>query len=310
MGPDEFHEMLPENQQAGLKDNFYTNIMVAWLFAKIKDVITILGNKNTDQIFHKINLVKEQVDKWQTIKNNLHFIISKEGVFPQFDGYFTLKDLDWEYYTSKYGNIQRMDRILRAERKSPDEYKVSKQADVLMAFYLLPVNEIEHLLSLVNLQTPQNLLQKNFEYYFQRTSHGSTLSEVVHSHLLNLLKKPKLGYKLFINALKSDYIDIQGGSTGEGIHVGVMAGTILEVLFSFLGIDLSADKIKIIPNLPNHWRTISTKFLFKNVKYQVVMKQKQIKILAESKVKNMESIYIKNKKYSLNLNGKAFLDIK
>jgi trehalose/maltose hydrolase-like predicted phosphorylase len=28
--------------------------------------------------------------------------------FAQYDGYFELKELDWDYYRSKYGNIYRL----------------------------------------------------------------------------------------------------------------------------------------------------------------------------------------------------------
>ena len=31
MGPDEFHEKYPGAQQGGLRNNAYTNVMVAWL---------------------------------------------------------------------------------------------------------------------------------------------------------------------------------------------------------------------------------------------------------------------------------------
>ncbi len=40
---------------------------------------------------------------------------------------------------SVYKRIERLDRILKAEGDSPNKYKVSKQADVLMLFYLTPV---------------------------------------------------------------------------------------------------------------------------------------------------------------------------
>jgi trehalose/maltose hydrolase-like predicted phosphorylase len=41
-----------------------------------------------------------------------------------------LEELDWEFYREKYGDIHRLDRILKAEGKSPDNYKLAKQADL------------------------------------------------------------------------------------------------------------------------------------------------------------------------------------
>ena len=51
-------------------------------------------------------------------------------------GYDTLRELDWPGYRSRYGDIQRLDLILEAENDSPNRYKLSKQADVVMLFYL------------------------------------------------------------------------------------------------------------------------------------------------------------------------------
>ncbi len=42
----------------------------------------------------------------------------------------------------RYGDIQRLDRILEAEGDTPNRYKLSKQADVLMLFYLFSAEEL------------------------------------------------------------------------------------------------------------------------------------------------------------------------
>ena len=69
---------------------------------------------------------------------------------------------------------------------------------------------------------------RNVAHYDRRTSHGSTLSFVTHAGVLAALD-PESSWDRFLTALRSDVDDIQGGTTKEGIHVGVMAGT-LDVL--------------------------------------------------------------------------------
>ena len=59
-----------------------------------------------------------------------------DGIISQFEGYEELRELDWDAYRAKYGNIQRLDRILRAEGDDPGRYKVAKQADTVMLFFL------------------------------------------------------------------------------------------------------------------------------------------------------------------------------
>ena len=65
-----------------------------------------------------------------------------DGVISQFEGYEHLKELDWHGYRARYSNIQRLDRILRAEGEDPDHYQVTKQADTVMLFYLFSQREL------------------------------------------------------------------------------------------------------------------------------------------------------------------------
>ena len=76
----------------------------------------------------------------------MNVIISDDDIISQFDGYFDLKELNWQHYREKYDNIHRMDRILKAEGKSPDAYKVAKQADTMMAFYVLSPEAVARIL--------------------------------------------------------------------------------------------------------------------------------------------------------------------
>ncbi|MBT4551378.1 beta-phosphoglucomutase family hydrolase [bacterium] len=227
MGPDEFHEKYKGTEEGGLKDNTYTNIMCVWMFRRVKDLLKEMSEQAKEKLFKKIDLAASEIKEWDNISKKMNLVISKDGILAQFDGYFDLKELDWDYYRKKYGDIARMDRILKAEGKSADEYKVAKQADTLMIFYTLGKEEVEKIIKDLGYKVEADLLKKNFYYYIERTSHGSTLSKVVHSYLANIIGETELSRELYKEALESDYVDIQGGTTGEGIHTGVMAGTIL-----------------------------------------------------------------------------------
>jgi beta-phosphoglucomutase family hydrolase len=267
MGPDEFHEQLPGSNEGGLRDNAYTNIMVAWLFDKVISFLEENSNDKTEILRKKINLTKDETDNWKVIIKKMNLLISPEGIISQFDGYFDLKELDWEHYRSEYDNIYRMDRLLKAEGKSPDDYKVAKQADTLMAFYYLEDDEICSVLQNMGYTKDVNILSKNFDYYFTRTSHGSTLSRIVHASLASRLGRALPAWEQFMEALSSDYIDIQGGTTGEGIHAGVMGSTILYVIRSIAGIHLNHEKISMDPQLPASWKKVKFGFAFRKNYY-------------------------------------------
>jgi beta-phosphoglucomutase family hydrolase len=282
MGPDEFHEKYPGADEGGLKDNAYTNIMVAWLFKKAGELTDKISAEAKEKIFDKIGFSTQELEKWNDIRKKLRLVISGEGIIAQYDGYFDLKELDWDYYRKKYGNVYRMDRLLKAEGKSADEYKVAKQADTLMVFYNLEKQEVDSLLNDMGYKLPADYLEKNLKYYLARTSHGSTLSRVVHAKLAEMVGDKKLGFELYRDALTSDYNDIQGGTTGEGIHVGVMGGTILIALFTYAGINIKGEMLSVNPQLPQGWEKMSFGLTFKKTSYNLTAENINVEIEADT----------------------------
>jgi trehalose/maltose hydrolase-like predicted phosphorylase len=192
--------------------------------------------------------------------------ITEDGILSQFAGYRDLLELDWEAYREKYGNIHRLDRILKSEGDSPDRYQVTKQADVLMLFYLLAPGQVKKVLNVMGYDhnTEKELMERNYEYYIKRTSHGSTLSYVVHCAILKYHDYHKKAmWDWFQYALQSDISDVQGGTTAEAVHSGVMAGT-LDILFkSFAGVNIFKDHLQIEPNLPSLWKRLIFKIVLR-----------------------------------------------
>ncbi len=282
MGPDEFHEKYHDTEEGGLKDNAYTNLMVAWMLQRAAELMASMPEAAKADLLHKLKLTPGELERWSDISSRLNLVISPEGILAQYDGYFDLKELDFDAYRKKYGNIYRMDRILKAEGKSPDEYKVAKQADTLMTFYNLSRQEVDRILERLAYRLPEDYLMKNLNYYLARTSHGSTLSRVVHAMLANMTGDRSLSWELYLDALTSDYSDIQGGTTAEGIHAGVMAGTVWVALASYAGLNLHGEVPEISPCLPAHWKYISFSFTFRGEEYECEVSRDNVRIKAES----------------------------
>ncbi len=281
MGPDEFHEAYPNSKEGGLKDNAYTNIMTVWMYHQIEAIIPGLDAAAVERVYLKINFKAEELAHWNDIASKMNIVISKEGIIAQYDGYFNLKELDWDYYRKKYGNIHRMDRVLKAEGLSPDDFKVAKQADTLMLFYNLNTKEVTNIINKLGYQLPENYTEKNLEYYLQRTSHGSTLSRVVHAYLAEQLGNQQLSWEMFQQAITSDFKDIQGGTTAEGIHTGVMAGTIWIIYAAYAGIDFSGELLKVNPHLPKLWKKLSFALDFKGIRYQFNFEGDKVEVKAD-----------------------------
>ncbi|MFH1753997.1 MAG: glycosyl hydrolase family 65 protein [Candidatus Omnitrophota bacterium] len=263
MGPDEFHEKYPGETKPGVRDNSYTNMIIVWTLLKAEETLKILPQYHKMRLLKTLGLNKAELDLWKDITYKMNVIINDDGIISQFDGFFGLKELDWLVYRKKYHNIKRLDRILKSEGKSPDYYKLAKQADVLMIFYLLPLHEVKYLISRLGYRFSKNMLEKNYDYYEARTSHGSTLSKVVHCYIAHLLGRSKESREWFISILKSDIHDTQGGTTRESIHAGVMGGSVDIAFRVFAGIEILDDRVKINPALPWSWENVKLKIIYR-----------------------------------------------
>lgn len=285
MGPDEFHEKLPGADEPGLTDNAYTNVMVVWLLEKAMESLKALPQNAMKDLQAKTGFSKKETERWQDIAKKMNVIITPDEIISQFNGYMDLAELDWERYRKRYYSINRMDRILKAEGDSPDNYKVAKQADVLMMFYVLSPHEVVQILKRLghNVSNAEKLLRQNYEYYEQRTSHGSTLSKVVHAVISSYIHAGNTVWDWFMEAMRSDIYDTQGGTTIEGIHTGVMAGTVDVVFRHFAGIGLHNGAPNIEPQLPTHWNELALRFQYQNVEYEVEYSQESVRIKSSGK---------------------------
>jgi len=252
MGPDEYHDAYPDSDTHGLNNNAYTNIMTVWVLNRALKMLNVLPEKRRVELRKKIVLNDEEIDLWKDICTKMKVVFHEDGVISQFEGFADLKEFDWEKYQKKYGDIQRLDRILEAENDTPNRYKLSKQADTLMLFYLLSAEELRRIFKKLGYPFEPGVIPKTISYYLRRTSHGSTLSRVVHSWVLARATRPG-SWKLFCEALKSDIEDIQGGTTPEGIHLGAMAGTVDLMTRGYTGLEVRDNILWFNPCLPEEF---------------------------------------------------------
>ncbi|MEV4603658.1 trehalose-phosphatase [Amycolatopsis sp. NPDC049253] len=225
MGPDEFHERHPGSEEGGLRNNAYTNVMVAWIAGTAPRVLRLLPASRRAALSARLGLTDDELRTWDAMSRKMYVPFHPDGIISQFEGYQDLDELDWEHYRTEHANIQRLDRILKAEGEDPDRFKLAKQADAVMLFFLFSSEELRTLFHRLGYEHDAELSRRTIDYYDRRTSHGSTLSLVTHAGVLAALD-PKSSWDRFIVALESDIGDVQGGTTKEGIHMGVMSGTL------------------------------------------------------------------------------------
>ena len=270
MGPDEFHEKEPGAAAGGLRNNAYTNVMVAWLCGIAAEVLALLPATRAAALRGRLGIEDEELRTWEHMSRRMFVPFHGDGIISQFEGYDELEELDWDAYRARYGNIQRLDRILRAEGDDPNRYKVAKQADVVMLFFLFSRDELRPLLERLGYEYTPDTARRSVEYYDRRTSHGSTLSFVTHAGVLATLD-PASSWERFLVALESDVGDVQGGTTKEGIHMGVMSGTLDLVQRAYVGTHIRDGVLCFDPRLPDPLEGLSFAMQFHRTPIRVTV---------------------------------------
>jgi trehalose/maltose hydrolase-like predicted phosphorylase len=280
MGPDEFHERYPGVAEAGLRNNAYTNAMVAWIAATAPKVLDLLPPSRRTALCRRLRVDDDELKVWADMSRRM-YIPFHEGVISQFEGYADLIELDWDHYRATYGNIQRLERILRAEGKDPNAYKLAKQADAVMLFFLFDNDELRTIFERLGYRCDPDLARRTIDYYDRRTSHGSTLSFVAHAGVLAGLD-PTSAWDRFMVAMESDVGDLQGGTTKEGIHMGVMSGTLDLLQRSFIGSRVSDGVLRFEPRLLDRLDGVTVPMRFQGTSLRVHITGSELSVRARA----------------------------
>jgi trehalose/maltose hydrolase-like predicted phosphorylase len=128
--------------------------------------------------------------------------------------------------------------------------QVVKQADVLMAHYLVP-----HEVALGS-------LEPNLDFYEPRTAHGSTLSPGVHAALLARAGRLDRALQMLRLTARIDLDDI-GHMTAGGLHLAAMGSVWRALAFGFAGLRPVGDALGIDPVLPPQWESLELRVRFR-----------------------------------------------
>jgi alpha,alpha-trehalase len=226
------------------------------------DVLAILPDERRRRLCETIGLGSDEIEAFDEVSRKLRIPFHDDGIISQFQGYERLEELDWQGRRERHGDIHRLDRLLESEGDTPNRYKASKQADVLMLFYLFSSDELAQMFERLGYSFEREMIPRNIDYYLERTSHGSTLSWVVHSWVLARANRSR-SWEMFCEALRSDIADTQGGTTPEGIHLGAMAGTVDLVQRCYTGIETRGNVLHIDPCLPCELERLRTQVRYR-----------------------------------------------
>lgn len=279
IGPDEFHSGYPDAPAQGVNNNAYTNVMAVWVILRAFDVLDALPLPDRLDLLDRIHITAAELAQWDAVSRRM-FVPFHDGVISQFEGYQNLAELDWSAYRRRYGDIARLDRILESENDDVNRYQVAKQADVLMLFYLLSADELRGIFARLGYRFRPRQIPRTVAYYAARTSHGSTLSAVVHSWVSARGNRDQ-AMRYFAEVLKSDVSDVQHGSTAEGVHLAAMAGSVDLLQRCFTGLETRGDRLVLGPMWPEDQGQLTCSLWYRGHRLHLVIGGREADVTAD-----------------------------
>ena len=91
MGPDEFHDKYPGALQGGLRNNAYTNVMVAWLCGIACKLLPLLPASRAEALRTRLGLGDGELAVWQDMSRRMFVPFLGDGIISQFEGYEDLR---------------------------------------------------------------------------------------------------------------------------------------------------------------------------------------------------------------------------
>jgi alpha,alpha-trehalose phosphorylase len=233
-GPDEYSAIVNDNYYTNKMTQFHMNYVVDFYKNHYKDIPIDVDEK----------LIK-RLDK--AAKNMVLLYDEKRNINVQDDAFLKKIDVD-------INNLKRP-LLLNYHPLTIYRMKVLKQADVILAHYLLD-------------DEPKSVMKDSIEYYEKITTHDSSLSKCIYSIMHARLGHKETSKKYFNDQLIID-IDDTLGNTSYGLHIANMGGTYLNILHGFLGLRLTKEGLKISPYLPDDWSGYRLNFTYLNCKISI-----------------------------------------
>ncbi|MFA5292701.1 MAG: glycosyl hydrolase family 65 protein [Phycisphaerae bacterium] len=261
--PDEHHERVNNNP--------YTNRMVKYTIDVALETIDLLKNKYNKAYKNLINRInfQDDIEKIEDLQQNLYIPrpLQKNSIIEQFDSYLKLEDISLKHLKSR---IIKPNEYLGGPNGLATTTQIIKQADVVL------------LLNQFKEEYSNKIKKANWEYYEQRTEHGSSLSTCMYSMLAAHLGKIEWAYKYFMKTATIDldgkYKQYVGTLYIGGTHPAANGGTWLAAIFGFAGLEISNDTPLVKPKLPKKWKRMKFNIRVKGKKFTIEITQNKAKV--------------------------------
>ena len=233
----------PDEYTALVNDNAFTNQMARMALRFAAATIDRLERERPDrhsEVVTQLRIDPGEPVEWLRIADAMTVIVDPErGVTAQDATFLTLEPWDWTTPREKHPLLLHFHPLVIYR------HRMIKQADVVMAHFLLPAD------------APPERRLADFDYYDPLTTGDSSLSPAIQAAVAARLGRPERAWEHFRRAATMDLADV-AGNTADGIHLAAAAGVWLAVVKGFAGFELGADGVATTdPRLPASWRSLT-----------------------------------------------------
>jgi alpha,alpha-trehalose phosphorylase len=248
-GPDEYTTVV--------NDNAFTNLMARHNLNDAATAVRRLEAERPDaygSLSFALDLDPAEIDAWERAAAAMHVPHdSDRGITPQDDSFLAREVWDLENTPP-----DKFPLLLHFHPLVIYRHQVLKQADVVMAMYLLG-NEFT-----------AEQKRRNFDYYDPLTTGDSSLSASIQSIVASELGDERRASRYFNHALLIDLAEI-GGTVTDGVHVASAAGTWMALVFGYGGVRNFDGRLTIDPHLPAHIERLAFSLRFHDRQIRVTL---------------------------------------
>ncbi|MDD6483527.1 MAG: hypothetical protein PUF72_03005 [Clostridiales bacterium] len=226
----------------------YTNYLVKFVLDKVTEYAKMFGMEND----------------YSEIADKLYQPLDKNGMIPQFDGYFDLSRSLEEAGGNNAVNFQMKSSGLYHKSQ------IIKQPDVMLLYSYLNIN-------------PENSdYAANWDYYEKMCESSSSLSFAPHSICSADNGRMLSAYNYLIETAYIDVYDIHKCGW-QGVHSGCLVGAWYAVFRGIAGIVCREKHIEINPHMMPWWEKVEFSFMYHGAKFSVLMKNGEYTLTTDSK---------------------------
>ena len=227
-GPDEYNTVV--------NNNLYTNLMARenlWYAVETIGALSANDPQRFASLVRDTGLRPDEIDDWRQAADRMYLPYDeRDGVHLQDDSF---KDKqDWDFDSTP---AEKYPLLLHYHPLVIYRYRVVKQADVVLAMFLLG-HEFSH-----------DQKRRNFVYYDRLTTRDSSLSCSIESIIAAEVGEMDKAFSYSLDAGLMDLADV-AGNVQDGCHVASMGGFWMTLIYGFAGMRDAGGRISFAPKVP------------------------------------------------------------